>query len=259
MIFNDKKLIKINKNDILKLNYNFRSMQDFKYTTENVKIQNIKIEAEIIDNGVGIRENDYVSSINTCHVSTTYDIKNEPISCDLGIKALSTINLTPPKHKVISCKQKQYSSQNKLSVKKPYKCKICEKSFSLKGNLKTHTWIHMHEKPYKCFICNTFFSQASTLITHKIIHNVEKPFNCNICKKSYAQKVNLETHMISRFSEKSCILNKTISRKEYINTDKITYSIEDPFKFVICNKLMSQSSIKNTCYKYSKRCKTKQL
>ncbi|XP_026805397.1 zinc finger protein 117-like, partial [Rhopalosiphum maidis] len=178
-----------------------RSMQDFKYTTEIVEIQNIKIEAEIIDDEVCFRENDYVSSNNMCYVSTIYDIKNEPISCDLGIKTPSTINLTPPKHKVISCKKKQYSSQNKLSVKKLFRCKICEKSFSQKGNLKTHIWIHMQEKPYKCFICNKSFSQASTLITHKLIHNVDKPFNCDICKKSYVQKVNLKTHLMFYLSK----------------------------------------------------------
>uniref|UniRef100_A0A2S2P182 Zinc finger protein n=1 Tax=Schizaphis graminum TaxID=13262 RepID=A0A2S2P182_SCHGA len=207
--------------------YNW-SMQDFKYTTENVEIQNIKIEAEIIDDEVCKRENHNVSSNNMCHVSTAYDIKNEPVTCNLGIKAPSTINLIPPKHKVISCKKKQYSSQNKLSVNKPYRCKICEKSFSLKGSLKTHIWIHMQEKPYKCFICNKSFSQASTLITHKIIHNFDKPFNCDICKKSYAQKVNLKMHMMSHLSEKLSISNKTFSQKEYMHTDKITHSIEDP-------------------------------
>ncbi len=37
---------------------------------------------------------------------------------------------------------------------KPYKCDICGKGFTQKGNIQTHKMIHTGEKPYKCDICD---------------------------------------------------------------------------------------------------------
>lgn len=220
-------------------------MQDSKYTTENVEDLQIKTEVDIID-GVLYesffkRENfNYDPSI-MCHSSTTYDIKSKPTNLNLNIKDyinISTIKLTPPKQKTAS--RKKYFSRNEISSGKPYKCGICNKSFSLKGTLKTHIWIHMKDKPYKCFICNKSYSQASTLFTHKIIHNPDKPFNCDICKKSFAQKVNMKTHMMFHLGEKSN--NKTCLQKEYYKT---TLPVKDPYKSIICNKLLSQGTTVN--------------
>ncbi|XP_060873508.1 zinc finger protein 254-like [Metopolophium dirhodum] len=226
----------------------YRSVQDSKYTTENVEAQ-IKTEVDIIDDLIYEsffkKENyNYDPSISMCYTPTTYYIKSKSTNCNLNTKA-STINLTP-KHKTALYKKKQYFSQIEIKSEKPYKCGICNKSFSLKGTLKTHIWIHKKNKPYKCFICNKSFSQASTLITHKVIHNAEKPFNCDICRKSFAQKVNMKTHMMLHMGEKSnnktCY--KTISLKEFYTK---TITDENPYKSVICNKLLSQgttSSIK---------------
>jgi len=218
-------------------------VQDSKYITENVKTQ-IKTEVDIIDDFIYesffMREEyNYDSSINMSPMSTTYGTKS-----NTNMNS-STLNIIPLKLKKVLCKKKQFSSQNKDKSDKPYKCGICNKSFSLKGNLKIHIWIHMKEKPYKCLICNKSYSQASTLITHKIIHSSDKPFNCDICKKSFAQKVNMKTHMMKHIGDKSKkkTCNKTISLKEYLTK---TLTVEDPYKSINCNKLLSQGTTLNT-------------
>ncbi|PRD26310.1 UNVERIFIED_CONTAM: zinc finger protein 44 [Trichonephila clavipes] len=53
---------------------------------------------------------------------------------------------------------------------KHYVCEICNKSFSLNGNLKRHLHFHTKEKPYVCETCNTSFSHSGALKRHLLIH-----------------------------------------------------------------------------------------
>ena len=56
--------------------------------------------------------------------------------------------------------------------KKPYKCEICDKSFSLKSILQTHVGsVHKKKNPFKCEICDYRCSQKGDLKKHmKSIH-----------------------------------------------------------------------------------------
>jgi KRAB domain-containing zinc finger protein len=80
-----------------------------------------------------------------------------------------------------ACKvcNKQFSAKDdldfhvKLGCDYIFKCK-CGKTFSLATAYKTHQLTHSikaADKPYKCKICKKSFNQLSTLIYHKIKHN----------------------------------------------------------------------------------------
>jgi KRAB domain-containing zinc finger protein len=51
--------------------------------------------------------------------------------------------------------------------KKPYKCLICQHTFTVKSSLTVHIKIHMGEKPYKCIVCQRIFTTNSNLTSHK--------------------------------------------------------------------------------------------
>ena len=70
-----------------------------------------------------------------------------------------------------------YSKKHILAVhecKKLYKCMICEKSFSQKGNLNTHiVAVHEGQKSHKCSFCENNVSQKAHLKNHILaVHKI---------------------------------------------------------------------------------------
>lgn len=90
----------------------------------------------------------------------------------------------------------QIENSTKLlrTVKKPFQCNQCEKSFSRHSNLKIHIRMHNGEKPYQCKVCKKGFRHSSTLINHARTHTGDRPYRCNICEKSFKQLGTLTEH-----------------------------------------------------------------
>ena len=78
---------------------------------------------------------------------------------------------------------------------KPYQCSYCDKSFSQNCYFKMHIETHTGNKPYQCSLCDKAFSLNSNLQMHIKTHTGKKPYQCNLCDKSFSQNFNLKMHI----------------------------------------------------------------
>ncbi|XP_069671539.1 zinc finger protein 675-like isoform X2 [Periplaneta americana] len=132
----------------------------------------------------------------------------------------------------------------KRGVRKPYKCKVCGKSFSQSGSGKRHELLHTGVKPFKCNVCDKSFSQFSNLKIHERLHIGKKHFKCCVCGKTFSKSSSPRSHERQDTEEKTLnyICGKCFSEASNPRTHKRLHTGEKLFKCDVCGKCFSTSS-----------------
>jgi len=122
---------------------------------------------------------------------------------------------------------------------KPYRCHVCNKSFSHSDYRKRHMIVHTDDKPYKCPMCDEAFRHWATLNTHFRVHTRERPFTCSLCNKSFTQSSHLQTHKRLVHSNRRpyhcSYCSKTFKSNAYLKVHIRTHTGAKPYSCRHCS------------------------
>lgn len=110
---------------------------------------------------------------------------------------------------------------------RPFKCPLCDKSFTCKSSLKVHVNNH-NGKKFECSFCDKKFNVESDRLRHESTHTGKKPWRCMKCEKLYSCRSALRYHIRNRhLGLKNAALSETLS-----TLDDFGCNVEDFMEFV---------------------------
>lgn len=83
----------------------------------------------------------------------------------------------------------------------PNKCPICKRFLSCRSALRQHYRTHTGERAFKCLICGRKFTTKGNLKTHIAIHKFNPPLSqvheCKVCNRKYSTIQALQQHILT--------------------------------------------------------------
>ncbi|MDP0589522.1 MAG: C2H2-type zinc finger protein [Candidatus Endonucleobacter bathymodioli] len=129
------------------------------------------------------------------------------------------------------------------SSKDIYKCEVCGKESSTKGNLKSHVETHSNKiRSFPCMYdgCFSSFRQQRYLNSHMKYHDDEVCYPCKECGKKHISRFSLQRHMVVHTGEmlfKCDLCGKSFPREfSMIRHVKIRHTKEKDFHCKKCGR-----------------------
>ncbi|XP_022084976.1 zinc finger protein 91-like [Acanthaster planci] len=175
-------------------------------------------------------------------------------------QACNKHNTTPPEYKPeIDASEKSPGANNsskaspgrrgrfchggKAHSKGSFICKVCNKSFSLRGNLNMHQLVHTGEKSFSCDVCSNVYARKQALKEHQMSHTGERPYLCSVCGKSYRHRQMLRDHQRTHTGDRpyTCgTCGKAFSTNTTLRQHHRIHSKEKPYMCGTCGVVFSR-------------------
>ncbi|CAO1373907.1 unnamed protein product [Diamesa hyperborea] len=140
--------------------------------------------------------------------------------------------------KVLSCRSALQMHYRVHTGERPFRCKICGRSFTTKGNLKTH--MSVRGNTTTCNICFKTFACNSALSIHYRSHTKERPFKCTTCDRGFSTKVRHIITDSSLFKHRCRYCGKIFGSDSSLQIHLRSHTGERPYKCnVFCKKVLS--------------------
>ena len=130
------------------------------------------------------------------------------------------------------CQPRQKSSMSLQMKPNIFKCSICDETFALEENLKTHLFDEhlkndVNHKAFKCEMCDKSFKLRCNLTQHfSRIHENTYRFQCKHCEKDFKFAGNLKRHV-----------------RDCHSIDENQEIVKKPHKCNICDKSFPNKSL----------------
>lgn len=131
------------------------------------------------------------------------------------------------------------------SNEKPFRCNVCDGSFSRYSSLWSHKRLHTGDKPFKCEMCGLTFARAAYLKNHLRVHSGEKPYKCNVCGMQFSQSPHLKNHERIHSGERpyQCeVCEKTFARHSTLWNHRRIHTGEKPYRCSVCGSAFNQAT-----------------
>lgn len=135
-------------------------------------------------------ESDEAAMATMCGIMSMAQVKME----EGGMNSIKDENMKMENYRY------EYNPQDANCYPSELFCRICERGFQNKQNMKRHMQTHSGVKPHQCKFCELSFLRLSHLQRHHRVHTGERPFSCDQCDKQFSRSDKLKQHIAQHHS-----------------------------------------------------------
>ncbi|XP_070574933.1 zinc finger protein 586-like isoform X2 [Ptychodera flava] len=128
---------------------------------------------------------------------------------------------------------------------RPYECKECGRAFTRKEHLKRHVLTHTNIRPHECEVCGRAFTLKQILDRHMMTHTNIRPHECKECGRAFILRSDLEKHLLIHTNIRPLECNecgKAFGQKSKLNIHMLIHTNIRPHECNECGKAFSQKN-----------------